>query len=188
MKQTSFFTKSRWSLLVVGLLVVAVTYEIGYYSHALNDGLLDIHYSSEPILWTTAIQMAILTILSTIIGLEGLALAFDRNFDAIKLLGHLLIARWPLLIASLCGFFMYSDIQAYTQSIIKDPSLVFSTMPLDFIVLTIISLLAVIAVFFLTYFAVKRNTTMKKGNLALTSIMGLIIGEAIWKILAHFFL
>lgn len=168
-----------WEALGLGVLIAIATVLIGKYSNAVTDGALDFHLVQQ----TSFVHTAIFTFVSLfclIFCMTLAAFAISKNFRIIDIAGTISLAKAPILLAVLLGFFTAVPDQ---KAIIENPMIILTST--SFIVVTLLIIPITIWSIALMFNAFKVSTGSKGSQLIVSFIVALIVAEVLSKMIIN---
>lgn len=168
-----------WEALGLGGLTAIATVLIGKYSNAVTDGALDFHLVQQ----TSFVHTAIFTFVSLfclILCMSIAAFAISKNFRIIDIAGTISLAKAPILLAVLLGFFTAVPDQ---KAIIENPMIILTSA--SFIVVTLVVIPITIWSIALMFNAFKVSTGSKGSQLIVSFIVAMIVAEVLSKMIIN---
>lgn len=163
----------------IGLVFVLFTGIIGAYSHVCFDGAIDMHLVNE-ISIIQSFKYLFVDLIAIILVMSITGLIISKGFRFIDILGTMILAKAPLIILAIAGFFTVSpDI----NEIMKNPNVIFQSV--SFISVMLLTFTVTIWTIALMYNALKISCDVKGSKLTVSFIAALFFAEIISKILIH---
>lgn len=171
--------------LFIGLCVILITGLISYFCNIHIDGVIDMHFGAQAPLYIHLIEGLIDWLcLSIILYLAGVVLSATK-IRMIDVFGTLALARWPMIINVLFGFFvsgervgnflLYKFLKQGEAVVLKGHE-----MPV-FIIFSILSLLFIIWMIALFWKAYTVSCNLKGPKAVISFIIGLLLAEVFSK-------
>jgi hypothetical protein len=163
--------------LFIGLIAMAATAFVGYYSYAHFDGLLDFHTGTSRSPWYYhAIEQALDWGLTTIVFyLSGKLFTRSSAIRLIDVAGTLALARWPLFFNALIAFGIDGNVRL-------------DNIPASLIVWALVGMVFVIWSVILMYNALKVSCNIKKDKMTFVFIVSIVVAELVTKSAIYFLL
>ena len=177
--------------LLIGLVFIAATIVLGYYSKTRIDGIFDIHNVKDITIWIS-LSDSILSWLSSCIIFYLVAISFSSSkVRLIDISGTLALARFPMLFAVIAGFGMrdnkFSDFLIASFKA-EDSIVEFSNSEMYiFILIALVSVFLAIWTVVLIFNAYKISSNIKGQKLTFSFILALILSEVLAKFLLYKF-
>ncbi len=173
--------------LLLGAGIILLSALAGYYSNTWLDGILDMHYGPEaPFHWHLA--MGLINWLSLLIVLAPLAyILTDTKIRLVDLAGTFAMARLPMLIAVLTGFFNApARVSRHIIYIYLEAGEPVELSVMDYgltVLLLIVVLIMIIWQVALLFNAYKLCANLKQNRAAISFTAGFVIAYVVSKLL-----
>lgn len=175
-----FVKIAGWQAFGLGLFIVLLSGIIGSFTYVAFDGVLDSHIGTELSLKDSLLFLAIdIVSITVVMFITGIIISKQCRF--IDILGTMTLARAPLLLATLLGFFVTV---IPTQELLNDDRAAIFANP-GILIFALIGILLVIWFVALMYNGFKVSTGAKGTKLIVGFIIGLLVAEIVSKILIH---
>jgi hypothetical protein len=166
-----------WEAFAIGLVIVALTTFTANFSEIYFDGVIDMHFAENFDALKSWLMIPVNIIsMSVIMWLAGLFAS--KNFRFIDILGTMTLSRAPLLLIGLASLFVDKP---DLSGIMQNPYVIFDSV--SFIIFIIFTLPIIVWSIALMFNAFKVSTGGYGQKLVISFIIGLIIAEAISKII-----
>ncbi|MFM2293100.1 MAG: hypothetical protein RIS29_2913 [Bacteroidota bacterium] len=175
-----FHKIAGWEALGLGGVTAIATALIGRFSNAVTDGALDLHLVQQTTFTHTAMFTGI-SFFSLIVCMTIAAFAISKSFRIVDIAGTISLAKTPILLAVLLGFFTTVPDQ---KAIIENPIILLTSA--TFIVVTLLIIPITIWSIALMFNAFKVSTGSKGSKLTIGFIAALLLAEIVSKIMIHY--
>ena len=175
-----FHKIAGWEALGLGGVTAIATALIGRFSNAVTDGALDLHLVQQTTFAHTAMFTGI-SFISLIVCMTIAAFAISKSFRIVDIAGTISLAKAPILLAVLLGFFTTVPDQ---KAIIANPMILLTSA--TFIVVTLLIIPISIWSIALMFNAFKVSTGAKGTSLVMTFIIALVASEIFSKSIIFF--
>jgi len=171
---------------LLGVLVVAITAVICFFSHAHFDGVLDAHFGAEgnmaQYFKEGFVDLAGIIIVFYVLGL----IVAGKRFRFIDMAGTMAFARIPVILTPIFALVFspekFTNYMLYTFLHKGEPITISSLEIFGFVITTLITILMVIWMIALMWNAFRICMNSRKPKIVVTFIIGLILAEVISKI------
>lgn len=161
----------------LGLVFMVLMGIVGAQNGVAFDGVVDIHFGNELTLYDSFLYLAIdLVCLIAVMWAAGQFVA--KNFRLIDLLGTMTLAKAPMLLMALAGYFI---VLPDSDVLLKDPTAVFRYSSV--VVVVLLSLPIMIWNIALMYHAFRVSCDVKGIKLGITITLGILAAEILSKLL-----
>lgn len=171
-----FIKIAGWEALGLGLAVNILAAFIGVYSRTVFDGAFDIHLVN----WTNFIRSFSylgIGLFSLIFAMTIMVFVISRNFRIVDVVGTILLARAPFILAALAGFLTHAP---DAKAIMANPAILFTS--LSFIAVMLLIVPVALWSIVLQYNAMKVSSGVKGSKLIAGFIIALFAAEVLSKI------
>jgi hypothetical protein len=174
------FTRiAGWQAFGIGMIGIILMGIMGSMNGTAFDGVLDMHMKEITLIQSFEYLLISLACLVLVMWITGLIIS--KKFRFIDILGTMTLAKFPYIILAIAGFF--AEIPDMSN-VMSDPYSVFMNIPFD--ILLALSLPVTIWNIILIYNAFRVSCDVSGSKLTIGLIIGLLIAEALSKVITFF--